>query len=599
MFQYQTLTAVDAFRLVVLEAGTSEDVIRCHLVNSSLSENPDYEALSYTWGDTQPACEILLDGQIMSIRQNLCFALYHLRSEFEDRVLWIDAICIDQGSTSERNHQVRQMGGIYRHASTVLVWLGLPTENSRIAMEWIEDSSIPRQSPLGLKERLDSVSASQITRNQLERWQALHDFCAREYWHRVWIVQEVVLAQRIILHCGDDTARWAGLENLFRDYDLLYKPRAALKWARRFLKSLAIQLHHLRSMHRGYGCNLGQLMSLTKESRCSDARDKVYALLGLADDPNISSITVDYSESRESVYWSLWQFYVIDRPPSARIQGSQTLQRMIKSRKLEQDVVSHIRDEALLSLGRSVGFIRYVGQPWLNESDRQRLNTAVASLLANDFPFEKQWKAFMDTMQKTTAEDMKRAALSVRYESSPKASEISPREASMAEQATPTKGNHETIPENDLFSTLQLQELSFIPQDKYIFIGSKGQIGIVPHGVQPGDEICQFEESDITAIVRRLRQPQPHVTGKGRPKPLCMIPEDQIPVNRDLVAGALMARRWNEKTVCVSPGLAETFKFSVLDGNVVSDRERLSDKPWDDRVIQLSMTDVELRWLTG
>ena len=37
---------------------------------------------------------------------------------------WIDAICIGQGSHSERGHQIRQMDKIYRHAFRVIIWLG-------------------------------------------------------------------------------------------------------------------------------------------------------------------------------------------------------------------------------------------------------------------------------------------------------------------------------------------------------------------------------------------------------------------------------------------------------------------------------------------
>jgi hypothetical protein len=38
--------------------------------------------------------------------------------------MWIDAVCIDQSSVSERNYQVAQMGAIYAAAALVIVWLG-------------------------------------------------------------------------------------------------------------------------------------------------------------------------------------------------------------------------------------------------------------------------------------------------------------------------------------------------------------------------------------------------------------------------------------------------------------------------------------------
>lgn len=45
--------------------------------------------------------------------------------------LWIDAICINQATTLEKNHQVSMMGMIYSQAECVIVWLG----NCDIAMD--------------------------------------------------------------------------------------------------------------------------------------------------------------------------------------------------------------------------------------------------------------------------------------------------------------------------------------------------------------------------------------------------------------------------------------------------------------------------------
>lgn len=58
---------------------------------------------------------------------NLYPALQHLRSQNEDRILWIDAMCIDQADDSERGHQVVQMGQIYANVVFVRIWLGLAT----------------------------------------------------------------------------------------------------------------------------------------------------------------------------------------------------------------------------------------------------------------------------------------------------------------------------------------------------------------------------------------------------------------------------------------------------------------------------------------
>jgi len=92
----------------------------------NLGDCPDYEALSYTWGSSGTDIHIELDGQDSSIRPNLAYALAALRRS-EPRVLWVDALCINQNNIHERNHQVEQMGEIYRQARRVLAWLGRPS----------------------------------------------------------------------------------------------------------------------------------------------------------------------------------------------------------------------------------------------------------------------------------------------------------------------------------------------------------------------------------------------------------------------------------------------------------------------------------------
>jgi hypothetical protein len=85
-----------------------------------------YEALSYCWGDPELQGFILLNGNAASVTVNLTRALENIRLDHGTRVLWVDALCINQEDTTERNHQVKQMGAIYQKAERVVVWLGRP-----------------------------------------------------------------------------------------------------------------------------------------------------------------------------------------------------------------------------------------------------------------------------------------------------------------------------------------------------------------------------------------------------------------------------------------------------------------------------------------
>jgi hypothetical protein len=113
-------------RLLILKQGLTPDPLECELRVAELEDLPEYDALSYVWGDLQHLVTIKCCGRDFAIRQNLYSALNHLRSPVQDRILWADAICINQQDLQERGEQVAFMGRIYAAARRVLVWVGEP-----------------------------------------------------------------------------------------------------------------------------------------------------------------------------------------------------------------------------------------------------------------------------------------------------------------------------------------------------------------------------------------------------------------------------------------------------------------------------------------
>jgi hypothetical protein len=83
-----------------------------------------YEALSYVWGDPKDHFRIRLNGKDHILTFNLFTALNQLQHPHEERLLWVDALCINQASNSERSQQVALMADIYKSASLCRVWLG-------------------------------------------------------------------------------------------------------------------------------------------------------------------------------------------------------------------------------------------------------------------------------------------------------------------------------------------------------------------------------------------------------------------------------------------------------------------------------------------
>jgi hypothetical protein len=97
---------------------------RCRMIQTTFAGKPIYEALPYTWGDDTTKKIISLNGYEFGVSTNLFEALIGLRSSRTERVLWIDAISINQRDTDDRNSQLQLMPFIYKRAKTVLVWLG-------------------------------------------------------------------------------------------------------------------------------------------------------------------------------------------------------------------------------------------------------------------------------------------------------------------------------------------------------------------------------------------------------------------------------------------------------------------------------------------
>jgi hypothetical protein len=121
-------------------AAGDNDEIKCTLSFPSVDEANEYEALSYAWGTFEESelLPINLDGKDEFITPNLHLALANLRHKDRQRILWIDAVCIDQSNLSERNHQVSLMSSIYDNASLVVLWLGELTTDMAMTMDIFE-----------------------------------------------------------------------------------------------------------------------------------------------------------------------------------------------------------------------------------------------------------------------------------------------------------------------------------------------------------------------------------------------------------------------------------------------------------------------------
>ena len=113
-------------RLLTLHPAQSKDSpIQCTLCHASLLSPslPAYEAVSYVWGEYKFDSPILLNGQYFYVTSNLGSILRYLRQNEESRLLWVDALCINQRDTQERAEQVGLMRTIFSRCKQTLAWL--------------------------------------------------------------------------------------------------------------------------------------------------------------------------------------------------------------------------------------------------------------------------------------------------------------------------------------------------------------------------------------------------------------------------------------------------------------------------------------------
>ena len=126
---YRALDASKAeFRLLVVSPGRLQDPLQVELRSASLKgkwrSRPKYETISYHWGEPADVAAIQINKQSVSVPANAAAALRCMRDAHTERVLWIDAVCINQADLDERAHQVNMMADVYSNATGNLIYLG-------------------------------------------------------------------------------------------------------------------------------------------------------------------------------------------------------------------------------------------------------------------------------------------------------------------------------------------------------------------------------------------------------------------------------------------------------------------------------------------
>lgn len=138
-FEYHPLDDLQSVRLLALAPAESFEIpIRCQIFETKLA-TARFEALSYVWGKCTDLVPISLNGCVMNITQSLWCVLCRLRDSKTSRLLWVDALCINQEDVPEKGQQVQMMREIYIVAEQVLIWLGEADIESDRAFQTIRE----------------------------------------------------------------------------------------------------------------------------------------------------------------------------------------------------------------------------------------------------------------------------------------------------------------------------------------------------------------------------------------------------------------------------------------------------------------------------
>jgi hypothetical protein len=294
-------------RVLLLHPRRGEDSeVRCDIVYLNLSDPhpPPYYALSYCWGKKEPRFPISLNGREHWVVPNLFDAFQRLRDrdDVAGRLIWIDALCIDQDDEEEKASQVNLMGEIYKKASKTFVWLGEHEHASHLAMDLLNSVT---------EENIRNILEDKSKSKRMElAWVALRALFERPYWSRVWILQEVVLSRPSFLICGNSMCSWDSVRLLLRSENFDVDK-----------KNISVGSHHARIALVGEN-NLPKLLVnviddrrtnaqkpefwdylvLSRQRNASVAHDYIYGVMALVD-PQV--LRADYKEPVEELYFKV------------------------------------------------------------------------------------------------------------------------------------------------------------------------------------------------------------------------------------------------------------------------------------------------------
>ncbi|KAK4444257.1 heterokaryon incompatibility protein-domain-containing protein [Podospora aff. communis PSN243] len=358
-------------RLISIKSEPGDAELRVYLDSISLADakSHGYYALSYVWGDATDTEAIQVNGHEFHATRNLVLALSQMAAtqRHATDALWVDAICINQVDASERSSQVGIMDQIYQNAREVLCWLGPEDKSTATAMQLVKmlsrdvkdfHSSDTPSSPTEhllfahLENPLYLDLIRQLPKNN---FMTLDLFTTRDYWTRIWTLQEMVLAGLCTLVCGQQSCYlnemelavdWACSQPV---YDLIQADKRPPKvdpkvwnfiywflrgWEMNYpipeVLSMRKDIRGSPGFHKAPSTTI-KFLAQSAKRRATDPRDKLYGMAGICD----IGLEIDYSISPE-VLFTQFAAHSVSRIPdlSKLLQNAGTCRKFDSGRSL-------------------------------------------------------------------------------------------------------------------------------------------------------------------------------------------------------------------------------------------------------------------------
>lgn len=323
----------NSIRLLRIHKGNLSDPVEISLEFARLEHtSPTYEAISYVWGSTIKVSQILnkTTQTPIPVTRNLYEALKGVRKVEQDRVVWVDALCINQGDGKEKSTQVRKMDVVYTHAERVIVWLGAD-EPGDAAGAFGVLRSLANTEGEGTDYEMRSRDCVLLVPDRFantkvyEAWRKVMMFFCQTWFTRLWVLQEIVLAQDALFVWGDCSISWAHVGAAINVIQRTHLIRSLLQT--RNLQNAFLMWHLSSVCHEERISNDNRpapqsstlpflhVLDISRGFEVTDPRDKIYGLLGLpicCDDLGANSIEPDYALNVAQVYTNVTRHQIVE-----------------------------------------------------------------------------------------------------------------------------------------------------------------------------------------------------------------------------------------------------------------------------------------------